>query len=330
MSQSAPTRRQRPTPLFALLGLVLLFGLALIPLPGIDQTAALHQLGHASALWVQGLAAWPPAFSPLATGLLGLVVARLAMDLLASPRQDEIVQRLWVAITTGLYIGGTFAGGVALGLTMELRFDHLLVVTDRVVLAGLIAISTTAAAAALWSLATLVKRSGVASGALLLFGAWELTRMGRFLADLGLALFQDGGPEPGLGLMPAHAGLLPIALVALALWRWTPVWGRPILRETRARGPIDLLVFPLAVGGVAATIAADIAGMPPWTPQSPLYDQGLLARTLASLLVVPAIGVWMRRQPGAPGHWGWAVLGFGLLGAVGIGLAVTLSWSGLS
>ena len=321
-------RRARRTPAFVVIALLLLAGLAIIPLPGIHQQAALTQLGRVSAWWAQVAFAWPPAFSPLATGLLGLVVARGLMDLATHPGQDAFVRRLWVAIASGLYLGGTFAGGVGLGLTLDLRFPDLLVLDNRLVLAVLIGLSTTAAAAALWSISGLVRKSAIASGALLFFFAWELLRITRFLGELGFALFDAGGPEPGLGFMPMHAGLVPLGLTCVALWRWSPDrYPIRIARDLHVRGPLDLLALPLAIGAIAGTLTADLSDVPAWTPQSPLYDTGLLARSLASLLVVPALAVWMRRQPGSPGGWGWAVVGFGLIALSLAAMALTMSWS---
>jgi len=320
--------RPRPVPAYALLALVLLLGLAIIPLPGVDQHAALIQLGRASGWWTRVAVAWPPAFSPLATGVLGLVLARLAMDLLVAPRQDPVARRLWIAITSGLYLGGTFAGGVAIGLTLEQRYADLLVLNNRVVLAMLIGLSTTAAAATLWSLATLIKRSGLASGALLLFFAWELVRIGRFLLELGFALFGPDGPEPGMGYMPMHSGLVALGLTCIAIWRWAPdAYPIRITRNVAVRGPVDLLAIPLVVGAIAGTLAADLTDVPAWTPQPPLYDTGLLARTLGSLLVVPALAVWVRRQSGAPGHWGWGVGGALLMAFSVLGMSFCMWWS---
>lgn len=328
MREPASRVHARRAPAYVFLAVALLLGLAVVPLPGIDQAAALQQLGRASAWWSHAAAAWPPAFSPLSSGLLGLVLARLALDLILGPEQDLATRRLWTAVIMGLYLGGTFVGGVALALALRRTFSDLLVVQDPFVLAGLVGLSTTAAAAAAWSFASLVRRSGLASGALLLFGVWELVRMGRFLLELGFALLGTDSPEPGLALMPLHLGVLPVALVCLALWRASP-GPLPVLlaRRLTVRSPLDLLIVPLVVGAIAGTFAADLAGIPPWTPQSPLYDQGLLARTLGSLLVVPAISVWLMQRRAGPGHWGWAVLALGLLLAVGGGLAWTLSVS---
>lgn len=324
------TTAHRAIPAYMLLGVLMLVGLALIPLPGIDQTASLHQLGRASGWWVERALPWPPAFSPLSTGLLGLVVARAAMELLTHPGQDAFTRRLWTSIASGLFLGGTFAGGVALGLSLELSFDDLLVVTDKVVLAGLIAVSTTLTAAALWAISDLIKKSGLGSGALTLFFVWELARMGRFVLELGFALFQEGGPEPGISWMPLHIGLLPMGMICLALWRRTP--GKlpaRLMRNLSLRSPLDLLILPLVVGAVAGTVASDLAGMPQWLPQSPLYDQGLLARSLASILVIPAVAAWTQRQPGAPGHIGWGIAGLVLLVGTFAMLGFTLWWGGV-
>lgn len=319
----------RRVPGYLVLGLLLLVGLALLPLPGIDQDAALRQLGRSSQWWTSVAIPWPPAFSPLSTGLLGLVIGRLALGLLTVPGQDPVVRRLWQAITLGLYLGGTFASGVALGLTLDLRYPDLIVVGDQVVLAGLAGVSCTAAAAALWSIAELIARSGLVSGALALFGAWEAVRIVRFMVEAVLELAAGGGPELGAAWMPLHAGLLPVGMICLSLWRRTPDRGPVrVMRNMWLRGPFDLLVLPLVAGAIAATISADIAGIPQWTPQPPLYDQGLLARSMVSLLVVPTIAAWAERRPGTPGSVGWGIAGFVLLGGTAVWLAGSLWWEG--
>jgi len=170
-------------------------------------------------------------------------------------------------------------------------------------------------AAALWSMVSLIRTSGVASGALLLFGVWEIIRGLRFIAELLLA---HNAGEPDLGWLAIHTGALPMGLTLLALWRWVPHrYPANVMRSLALRGPLEVLFLPLAVGALVGVLTSALSGFPAWTPQPPIYDPGTLARTVAALLVVPALGFWLRRQPGQPGSVGWAVLGIVLLAATG-------------
>ncbi|MFK7930682.1 MAG: hypothetical protein AB8H79_21025 [Myxococcota bacterium] len=310
MQSLSPTAHRRP--MYAVAAVLMLLGLALVPLPGISQGASLAQLGRGSAWWMDTVGGWPPAFSPLSTGLLGLVLARFALDTVVPMGGPPSTRRLWAAIAQGLYLGASFAGGVAMGLTLESRFPDL-VVLDGLVLGVLLGAIGLITAAALWSMASLIRRSGVASGALLLFGVWEIIRSLRFIAELLLA---NNAAEPDLGWLAIHTGALPLGLTLLALWRWVPHRSPlPVIRSLALRGPLDVLFVPLAVGALAGVLTSDLSGFPSWTPQPPIYDPGTLARTVAALLVVPALGFWLRRQPGRPGAFGWAILGFVLLAA---------------
>lgn len=282
----------------------MLLVLAVVPLPGIQQLAGLTQLGRASGWWAAQFGGWPPSFSPLSTGLLGLVLARFALDLVLPPAASASTRKLWSAVAQGLYLGASFAGGIAMGLAMDERFPDL-VLLDGPILGVLLGAVMLVTGAALWSMAGLVRRSGIASGALLLFGVWEAVRAARFTVELILAS-QAG--EPDLGWLAVHTGAVPLSLTMVALWRWTPS-DLPVHlgRSLVIRGPLDILILPLVVGALVGTLASDLAGYPVWTPQPPLYDPGLLARTVAALLVVPTLGWWMRRQPGAPGSPIWVV-----------------------
>lgn len=290
------------------IGLLLLC--ALLPLPGVHQLAALHQLGRATAWWARIVGGWPPGFSALSMGLGGLVFARLGLGLILAPDMPATTARTWRTGILTIYVFGSALTGVAMGLTLAERFPDL-VTTDALLLATLDAATFSVVAVFLWALADLVRKSGVASGSLLLFGAWEAVRMTRFALEL-LAAAEAG--EVGLMPLAFHLGTLPAVLILVALWRWEPgPLPLPVGRALVLRSPVDLIVVPMVIGAVAATIANDLSGFPSWTPQPPLYDPGLVSRTLGGLLVVPALGWWMRSQPGHRGTVGWAVVALGLL-----------------
>jgi hypothetical protein len=301
----------RPRPWFAVAAVAMLAIAGTVPLPGVHQRAALGQLGRVAAWWVDVAAPFPPAFSILSTGLIGLVIARFALALAVNPRQPAPSDRAWTMAITMMYVSASWLGGVALALTLHHRFADLYV--GDPVLGALVDGTAIAVGAALaWALADLVRASGVASGALVLFGAWELTRIGRYAIELAAAA---AAGEPELPWLALHGGFIPLALMMLALWRWTPRSGPIVVwRGLTVRSSLDLLMLPLVAGGLASLVADDLLGHPSWTPQPPLYDPGLLPRTLASVLVVPAVGAWSRRHAGAPGSVGWLFGALALLG----------------
>lgn len=300
----------------------MLFIAGCLPLPSVDQAAALAQLGRVSAWWAARVAPVPPAFSILAPGLLGLVVARFGLSMAVNPRAPSPTDGAWRATIASLFVTASFVGGIAMSLALHHRFSDLHR-ADPVLGALIDGAGTAVGAAVLWSLATLVRQSGVASGALLLFGAWELARTVRFTLELIAAALAGEGPLLALSL---HTGLVPLAVLMLALWRWVPgPYPIGLWRGLTLRGPLDLLVLPLVAGGLASIIADDLAGYPSWTPQPPLYDPGLLARTLAGLLVVPAIGAWVRRVPGRVGGARYLIGGLILLGLTGALAALVLA-----
>ncbi len=310
-------------PWLAGLAVALLFAAALIPLPGVLQGAALAQLGRTGALWATHVGPFPPAFSILSTGLLGLVLARFALGVAVDRARPAPSDAAWTWTLAAMFVAASWLGGVAMSLALHERFRDLYAVEP--VLGALVdGVVVAVAGALLWSLADLVRASGVASGALLLFAAWESVRILRFLAELVAAA---AAGEPELAWLALHSGLVPVALMMLSLWRFRPAAGeRPVWRGLTVRGPLDLLALPLVAGALASVVADDLMGYPSWTPQPPLYDPGLLPRTLAALLAVPAIGAWVRRGPGAPGSIGWFLGALALLGLT-VGLFVAL-WFG--
>lgn len=301
----------------AVLAIALLGATYLLPLPGVDQAAAHAALGRVSAWWASQVGVWPPAFSLLSGGLLGLVAARFAQDLVLGPWMAPSARPIWRALFAGLYLAGSGVSGLAIGLTLDHRLPELAPL-GAVVTGTLTAAGSVAAAALVWSLAALFRSSGLGNGAAALFLVAEFVRAGRYYAEwiAGVA-----AGEPDLGWLPLSGPLVPLGLVCLLLWRWTPDFPRDVARGLHARGATDLLALPLILGALGGTLAADLAGWPSWFPQSPLYDPGLVARAVGTLLAVPALGFWVARQPGKPGSPWW--LGFGLLAlAATLGLLV--------
>ncbi|TVQ92969.1 MAG: hypothetical protein EA397_05630 [Deltaproteobacteria bacterium] len=287
---------RRPLLAVAAAGVLLIAGL--LPLPSADQGASLAQMGRVSGWWVHNVGAFPPAFSILSSGLIGLVIVRFGLNLIVNPREPSPADKIWKPTILSLFLAASFVLGVAMGLALHHRFPDLH--RGDPVLGALSDGATSAIAAALlWTLAELVRKSGIANGALFLFGIWEVLRIGRFLSEL---LAAASVREPDLFTMAGHAGLLPVACTLLLLWRWRPTpMPQPIWRGLTLRSPLDLAILPLAIGGVASLIADDLAGYPAWTPQPPMYEPGLLPRTLVALLTVPAIALWLRRQPSRRG-----------------------------
>jgi len=247
------------------------------------------------------------------------VFFRLARDLVVTDDLRPEQRRLWGGAVALLYVLAAAGSGAVLGAGLAGRFPDL-VTTGDAAMALLAAASCAAVAACLWSVADLIRRSRLASGALLLFLVWEGLRALRFVVEL---LGAARANEPDRLVLVLHTGALPVVLVLLALWRWEPrSWPIPLGRGLKARGPLDLVAVPLVLGAIAGTLTADLVDYPTWTPQPALYDPGLLARTLGGLLAVPALAWWLRRQDGAPGHPAWLAL-------AGSVLALSLALAGL-
>lgn len=306
-------------PWLAVVAVILLLIAAFLPLPSADQAASLAQLGRVSAWWVERFGAVPPAFSILSSGLIGLVIVRFGLAMTVNPRDPSPGDGIWKATLLTLFVAASFVLGVAMGLAIHHRFPDLHR-GDPVI--GALSDGATGAvtAALLWSLADLVRRSGVAAGAMLLFGVWELTRIGRYIMEL---LAAASVREPELFTLAGHTGLLPVACMMLVLWRWSPTrTPSAVWRGLTLHSPLDLLVLPLAVGSIASLIADDLAGYPAWTPQPPLYEPGLLPRSIVALLTVPAVAAWLRRQPTEPGSVAYL---FGAVGLITITIALEFS-----
>lgn len=282
--------------------MVLLLAAAFFPLPGIDQFRALHSVGRVAGWWADNVWPLPPAYSMLSGGVLGLVISRGGLDLLLTDDLTASGRRTWTAAVAGLYAAGSVVGGIAMAMAMERRFPELLV-GDTFTVAMLHGLAGAAIAGLLWTLADLAKRSGVGNGSLVLFLAWEAAHAVYFVVEI---LAAASVHEPELLEKTLYVGTIPVALVFVTLWRWTPTtYPLPVWRGLAIRGPIDLFAVPLVAGAIAGTVAGDLVGYPMWAPQPPIYHPGLVPRTLVALLTVPAIAFWLRRHPGVSGTWMW-------------------------
>jgi len=293
----------------AMSALALLGAAYCLPLPGIDQAAAHASLGRVPAWWASSIGSFPPAFSLMSGGMVGLVGARFAQDLVLTSHMTPAVRRIWRWFFAAVYVLGSSVAGLALGLTLSDRLPEMALLSGPAT-GALCAAGFTAAAVLNWSLAILFRNSGLGHGAPALFLVAEMVRSGRYYAELVAAI---GAGEPDLGMLPLHGVLVPLGLTFLVLWRWTPHLPRDAMRGLRARGPLDLVALPLILGALGGTLASDLSGWPAWFPQSPLYDPGLVARSACAVLAVPALGFWAFRQPGRPGSSGWFVAGLAAL-----------------